>query len=604
MRVLLSEGSSLTAREHLSVLGPAGVRIDVAVSNRLAISRFSRWCHRTITVPRSADDPKGYLAAIGAALRGGGYDALLPTHEQAWLFAAGRRLLPADTPLAVADIEAFDLVQGKLACCRLLDEVGLPQPRWSALATADDARRVDLPCWLKASFSTAGRGVRYVTSPGQAAHAYEELAAAGPVIAQQPATGTYAQVAGLFSRGRLVAVHTSELAGAGAGGSAAARLSVDHPQPRAHIERLGGHLGWHGGLTLDYLHQNGAPCYIEANARTVEPGNPAAAGVNLPALTIAISRGDCPPETTIVGRPGVRTHSSLALMIGAAERTGSRAAALRALAADLGRRGGLSDSREVLTPLPADPPSLIPVLVVASQLLLRPGRARAVAAAAVRDYAVPPGAADIVRACGDARGCLGGQGRVEEGGRGGAGHGGCGGVVVHPRGLPAAVVEQVQLAGQDLGLGHAGVGGQVGQQRAHPAAVSVGGLLGRVAGMGFRAGPGERAAAVVRLGEQLPLAFEHGQQALARGVVAFYRPHYALGDAGVAGLQVGADQLVLAAEGVVQRGLGHAGLLDDAVDADRVHALVVEQLVGRGQQPLARRRPDRARFLDSHNGQV
>jgi hypothetical protein len=397
LRVLLSEASSLTAREHLSVLGPTGIGVDVAASNRLAIGRFSRWCHRTVHVPRSADDPEGYLAVIAAALREGSYDALLPTHEQAWLFAAGRHLLPADAPLAVADIEAFDQVQGKLACCRLLDEIGLPQPAWSVLATADDARRAELPCWLKASFSTAGRGVRYVTSPGQAARAYGELASAGPVLAQQPASGTYAQVAGLFAHGRLIAVHTSELAGTGAGGSAAARISVDHPQPRAHIDQLGRHLGWHGGLTLDYLHQDGTPRYIEANARTVEPGNPAAAGVNLPALAIAISRGDALPGTTIIGRPGIRTHSSLALMIGAAERTGSRTAALRALAAGLGRLDGLRDSREVLTPLPADPPSLVPVLIVASQLLLQPGRAQALAAAAVRDYAVPPGAVDVVR---------------------------------------------------------------------------------------------------------------------------------------------------------------------------------------------------------------
>ena len=397
MRVLLSEASSLTAREHLSVLGPSGMRVDVASSSRLGIARFSRWCRRVVRVPCSADDPRGYLAAIAAALRQGRYDALLPTHEQAWLFAAGRHLLPADAPLAVSDIEAFDQIQGKLACCRLLDEVGLPQPAWSALAASDDARRAELPCWLKASFSTAGRGVRHVTSPNQAAHAYDELAAAGPVLAQQPAAGTYAQVAGLFAHGRLVAAHTSEQAGTGAGGSAAARVSVDHPRPRADIEKLGRHLRWHGGLTLDYLHQNGTPQYIEANARTVEPGNPAAAGVNLPALTIAISRGDTLPATPVIGRPGVRTHSSLALMLGAAERTGSRAAALRSLITGL-RRGGLRDSREVLTPLPADPLSLVPVLVVASQLLVRPGRAQAIATGAVRDYAVPPAAVDIIRA--------------------------------------------------------------------------------------------------------------------------------------------------------------------------------------------------------------
>jgi hypothetical protein len=93
-------------------------------------------------------------------------------------------------------------------------------------------------------------------------------------------------------------------------------------------------------------------------------------------LTIAISRGDSLPAAPVVGRPGVRTHSSLALMLGAAELTGSRAAALRALMAGLG----------------------IPVLVVASQLLLRPGRAQALATGAVRDYAVPPAAVDAVRA--------------------------------------------------------------------------------------------------------------------------------------------------------------------------------------------------------------
>ena len=95
MRVLLSEASSLTAREHLSVLGPAGVHVDVATSSRFAIGRFSRWCRHAVRVPRSGEDPRGYLDTVTATLRDGRYDALLPTHEQAWLFAAGRHHLPA-----------------------------------------------------------------------------------------------------------------------------------------------------------------------------------------------------------------------------------------------------------------------------------------------------------------------------------------------------------------------------------------------------------------------------------------------------------------------------------------------------------------------------
>jgi hypothetical protein len=54
VRVVLSEASSLTAREHLSVLGPAGIGVDVASRSPLAIARFSRWCRRVVRVPRSA----------------------------------------------------------------------------------------------------------------------------------------------------------------------------------------------------------------------------------------------------------------------------------------------------------------------------------------------------------------------------------------------------------------------------------------------------------------------------------------------------------------------------------------------------------------------
>lgn len=145
MRVLLSGASSLTAREHLSVLGPTGIDIDVASCSGLAIGRFSRWCQHVVRVPRSADDPKGYLTTVAHALRRGRYDALLPTHEQAWLLAAGRRLLPEDTPLAVAAIDAFDQIEGKLDCATLLDTVGPPQPAWSVITDTSDLRHVSCP---------------------------------------------------------------------------------------------------------------------------------------------------------------------------------------------------------------------------------------------------------------------------------------------------------------------------------------------------------------------------------------------------------------------------------------------------------------------------
>jgi hypothetical protein len=70
VRVLLSEGSSLTAREVLTCLGAAGYHVE-------------------------ALDPD-----------------------------------PLRVPVAVADVGSFGRVQSKIEFAYLLDELGLPQPRW------------------------------------------------------------------------------------------------------------------------------------------------------------------------------------------------------------------------------------------------------------------------------------------------------------------------------------------------------------------------------------------------------------------------------------------------------------------------------------------
>ena len=130
MVVLLSEGASLTARETLTVLGSVGVRADVLTAGGLPIGRFSRWSRRLIAAPPPDADPLGYLSLVSELCSAGEYEAVLATHEQAWLFAAGRHLLPADAPIAVAPAEAFDRVAGKVEFATLCDELGIPQPRW------------------------------------------------------------------------------------------------------------------------------------------------------------------------------------------------------------------------------------------------------------------------------------------------------------------------------------------------------------------------------------------------------------------------------------------------------------------------------------------
>ena len=391
-RVLLSEGSSLTARETVTVLGSRGIGVEVASASHWPLASFSTWCRGVRRVPSAGRDPVGYLRAIDALLASGRYRALLATHEQAWLFATGRRHLPhASGRLAVAGASDFEQVQSKIAFAALCDELDIPQPAWHEVRCEADLDRIGYPAWVKAAYSTAGRGVTRAGTRAEALSAWRALRSDGAaVMVQAPAKGAYRQVAALFDHGRLIAAACSERIGLGAGGSAAARLSVSDPAAVDAVRSLGGRLSWHGGLTCDYFADDlGRNRFIECNPRTTEPGNAAAAGVNLPVLSIALATGGRLPRTPLIARAGVRTRSTMALALGAAEQRGTRRAVLDSLDRALRRRPPFRGSREVLTPA-GDPVSLAPALAVVGALLARPRTAAVLADSAVRDYAVTP----------------------------------------------------------------------------------------------------------------------------------------------------------------------------------------------------------------------
>jgi hypothetical protein len=174
-------------------------------------------------------------------------------------------------------------------------------------------------------------------------------------------------------------------------------VSVDHPIPRRDIATLGEALVWHGGLTLDYLHEQGRPSYIECNPRTVEPGNAAASGVNLPELQIRLTMGERLASPPLTGVAGVRTHGTIALVLGAAAYGGTRRAVIAELGRALVRRGCYDGSTEQLTPVVRDPPSAAALAFVISRALASPHEATDFARKAVARYSISASAVETVR---------------------------------------------------------------------------------------------------------------------------------------------------------------------------------------------------------------
>lgn len=390
IHILLSEGSSLTSRETITSLKNEEYIIDILSSSKFPITFFSKWKRKLIPTVNINDNPKEYLNQVSRLINSGEYQALIPTHESAWLFSEGRKYLPDKSAIPVPSPEAFAKVQGKIAFAELSVELGIPHPEWFVLEK-ENYNLLPYPYWLKADYGTAGRSVYKVNNSHERELGITLLSDSNSrLMIQKDITGTYGQVQAVFNNGNMIAVHTTLQKGNGAGGSAAARISVDYPTTREHIHKIGSHLNWHGSLTLDFIFSGKIPYYIECNPRMIEPANAAISGVNFPKILIALATGKDLPNSLVIGKPGVKTHSIMALLLGTAESTKQRFSILKELWKCIRNKEEFYESTEVLTPFRKDPASIIPLIFILFRLLLSPEKVISITKHTVENYCVSP----------------------------------------------------------------------------------------------------------------------------------------------------------------------------------------------------------------------
>jgi predicted ATP-grasp superfamily ATP-dependent carboligase len=404
LKILLSEGSSLSAREAITALGLAGHRVELASSDPMCLGRFSRFVARVHRAPASGADPDGYLAAVLEAVASRNIDVLLPVHEQAYLFAAARQQLPSGLGIALADFAAFEQVQSKAALAELLTRLQVPQPETELVRSAHEfvAAR-PFPFFVKAAFGTASAGVWRVRDARERDMLLLQFEAqnafAEGLLVQAAITGALERTQAVFDHGRLVACHIYRQVVEGPGGGDVLKISVVDAEVRDTVERIGQALNWHGALSFDYIRDEttGSPHFIDANPRLVEPMNAYLSGVDLPGALLRISLGET-PRVQPSGREGVVTRLGLMGLLDAARQRNRRRDILREiarLAFSLGRYRG---SREELVPLVTDPWCAIPLGVVVARLLRAPEAAARFSETTVAAYSLTAPAIHRLRA--------------------------------------------------------------------------------------------------------------------------------------------------------------------------------------------------------------
>ncbi|HEY4986882.1 MAG TPA: hypothetical protein VII39_09695 [Bradyrhizobium sp.] len=397
-RILLSEGSSLSARETITALGLAGHRVELVSAERLCLGRFSRFVSRVHAAPASGADPDGYLATVLEIVRTGSIDALLPVHEQAYLFAAARHRLPADLGIALADFASFEQVQSKAGLADLLTRLQVPQPATSLVRSAEEfARARPYPYFVKAAFGTASVGVWRIgderARDALLARLEPQKAFQDGVLLQAAVDGTLERTQAVFDHGRLVACHIYRQMAEGPGGGDVLKLSVVSDEFRDIVTRIGAALAWHGALSFDYVRETGSgtPYFIDANPRLVEPMNAWLSGVDLPGALLSISLGETPPVQP-AGRAGVLTRLGLMGLMDAARRRQRRRDVLTEMMRLASSSGRYQGTQEELVPLWTDPCCVIPLAVVAARLLHAPRASAGLSDATIAAYSLTPGA--------------------------------------------------------------------------------------------------------------------------------------------------------------------------------------------------------------------
>ncbi len=402
-RVLVSEGSSLSAREAITALGLAGHRVGVCDPDPFCLGRMSRFVTHYYRCPAVGKDPWAYLDFVVGVLGGGEWDVLFPAHEQAFLFARERSRIPATIGLAVADFGSFLQVQGKAALARTLARLAIPQPASRVIRTQEELHRENcFPFYLKASYATASTAVWRVRTREELKARCSELLSRGLLdgkqefVAQEDAQGILERVQAIFDHGELIAVHGYRQRAEGLGGGDLAKVGVHRPAARQYVERLGRELRWHGALSLDYIFQEDGEklLFIDANPRLVEPMNAALSGVNLPDILVRLSTG----QHIAAQEPAaaVRSHMLLIALLSAAASSGSRLAVVVELARAIARRGLYADSREELLPLRTDFKCWLPLLYALARVLLRPKSVGALSAGTIAAYSLTPAAAQQI----------------------------------------------------------------------------------------------------------------------------------------------------------------------------------------------------------------
>ncbi len=406
LRVLLTEGSSLSARHTLNAIGRQH-DVEVADSGYWKIGHASHYVRKWHRVPPYQTQPEAFIERLETLCVQRGFDVLLPTHEETFVVSRFQERLAKHVQLAVPAFDRLEQLQSKARFSELLRRLNLPQPETTVLRSPAELAAWDsFPVFVKRSMSTASQGVMGIRDRCELTEAMGRMDQAGwfthqeEILVQEWVQGIESAAIGLFQHGKLVGFHGMEEWAKGSLGMPISRRSRVHPDVLEHTRRLGEELSWHGPFCLAYFYdpQRESVRYIECNPRIGETFNGVLSGINLCELWLRIALEES-LEMQPLPQEHVHSYCGFLVLLAQAVDGASRWKLLKQFG-DWIRGAGYYRGENELIRVREDWLSAIPMLVVTGLLLAYPRGGRWLVKDTVSRYALSEAAAQAVRELG------------------------------------------------------------------------------------------------------------------------------------------------------------------------------------------------------------
>src|SRR5258708_34458509 len=176
LRVLVTEGSSTSAREAITILGLLGHHVEVCDPSPWCLARYSPFVPKFPRCPGLRTGPARFLAFVEQLLATQQFAVLLPTHEQGFLFARVQERFEGRVGLALPSFESYRAAHSKAGFSGLLLQLDLPQPPTEIVTSAQALRgAIHVPAVVKTSVGTASRGIWFVRNEQDLESALHDL---------------------------------------------------------------------------------------------------------------------------------------------------------------------------------------------------------------------------------------------------------------------------------------------------------------------------------------------------------------------------------------------------------------------------------------------